>query len=303
MDLGGTKLLAGIVGDQGTVHARVERPTPLASQRELLDGLEAVVEQLLREQPVAAIGLGIPSTIDRRTGEVVASVNVPLGGVALGARMEERFGRPVAVDNDANAAALAEWAAGAGRGTRDMVMLTLGTGIGGGLVLGGKLYRGAVGAGAELGHMVIDYEGPPCSGSCTGRGHFEALASGRAADRRARALGLADARALAAAARGGDRAALAECRELGCLLGAGIATLVNVFNPELVVVGGGFSAAGELLLTPAREVVEREALAPGRDVVRIVLAELGDQAGLVGAGLLAFEALGSRAGAAKSTPE
>lgn len=273
------------------MHARARRPTPVGSQEELLGALDAVVEELLAAGPVAALGFGIPSTIDQRTGEVVASVHVPLGGFRLGERMQARFGVPVAVDNDGNAAALAEWAVGAGRGSDHVIMLTLGTGIGGGLVLGGRIYRGATGSGAELGHIVLDYGGPACGGACSGRGHFEALVSGRAADERAAQLGLAGARELVAAARDGDVRAADALDELGRLLGAGIGSLVNVFNPELVVIGGGFAAAGELILGPAREVLAREALAPGRDVVRIVPAELGPDAGLVGAGLVAHEAL------------
>ncbi len=169
-----------------------------------------------------------------------------------------------------------------------MIMLTLGTGVGGGLVLGGELYRGALGVGAELGHMVVDVDGPPCGGTCPGRGHFETLVSGRAADARARSIGLEDGRALVAAARAGEPAAQRELDGIGRLLGAGIAGLVNVFNPELVVVGGGFGSAGEQLLGPARTVVSEEALPPAS--VRIEQAELGPEAGVVGAGLLAFAA-------------
>ncbi len=291
VDVGGTKLAAGLVGKAGDLRARSERPTPVSSQEALLAALDEVVEELLAQGPVAAIGLGIPSTIDQRTGQVVASVHIPLGGLDLRTRVRERFGIPVAVDNDGNAAALAEWAIGAGRGSQHMIMITLGTGIGGGLILGGRPYRGAVGAGAELGHMVIQVDGPPCEGSCRGRGHFEALASGRAANARAHELGLADAHALVEAAAAGDKPARDALTQLGRMLGAGLGGLVNIFNPELIVIGGGFGAAGDLLFDPAREALAREALAPGRDVVRIVPAALGPRAGLVGAGLIAFEML------------
>jgi glucokinase len=292
VDLGGTKILVGIVDREGAVTHRRESPTPLDSQDELLRGLEAAVSEIL-EDGVAAIGFGIPSTIDQRTGRAVTSVNIPLADLDLRAWMRDRFDLPVGIDNDANAATLAEWAYGAGRGARHLVMLTLGTGVGGGLILDGRPYRGAIGAGAELGHMVIDLDGPPCQGVCTGRGHLEALASGHAATEAARqAFGpVVDAHRLVRLADEGDRAAIDLLTELGRRLGAGIGTLVNVFNPELVVIGGGFSAAGEFLLGPAREVVAREALSPGRELVRIVRAELGTAAGLVGAGLVAFEAL------------
>ena len=292
VDLGGTKILAGVVDRDGSVERRRESPTPTDSQEELLGGLESAVAELL-DDDVAAIGFGIPSTIDQRSGKAVTSVNIPLADLDLRAWMGERFGLPVGIDNDANAATLAEWAHGAGRGTRYMVMLTLGTGVGGGLILDGRPYRGAVGAGAELGHMVIDIDGTPCQGACTGRGHLEALASGHAASEAAReAFGPAvDAHRLVRLANEGDQAAVELLAEFGHRLGAGIASLANIFNPELVVIGGGFSAAGDFLLDPAREMVAREALRPARDFVRIVRAELGTAAGLVGAGLVAFEAL------------
>ena len=292
VDLGGTKILAGIVDRAGAVVRRRETPTPTTSQPKLLEALEAAVAELL-EDDVGALGFGIPSTIDQRSGRAVSSVNIPLADLDLRTWMRDRFGVPVGIDNDANAATLAEWAHGAGRGTRHMVMLTLGTGVGGGLILDGRPYRGAVGAGAELGHMVIDIDGPPCQGSCTGRGHLESLASGRAATLAAQeAFGPAvDAHRLVRLAQEGDTTAVELLATFGHRLGVAIGSLVNIFNPELVVIGGGFSAAGDFLLGPAREALEREALEPGRDLVRVVRAELGTAAGLVGAGLVAFEAL------------
>jgi glucokinase len=298
VDLGGTKILAGIVDRDGTVERRRELPTPLDSQDELLQGLAGAVEDVL-EEDVAALGFGIPSTIDQRSGKAVTSVNIPLADLDLRGAMHERFGLPVGIDNDANAATLAEWAHGAGRGTRHMVMLTLGTGVGGGLILDGKPYRGAIGAGAELGHMVIDLDGPPCQGACTGRGHLEVLASGHAATTAAqeRFGAAADAHRLVRLANEGDSDAVAILAEIGSRLGAGMVSLVNIFDPELIVVGGGFAAAGDLLLEPARKRVAREALSPAREFVRIVRAELGTAAGLVGAGLVAFEALDGPAAA------
>lgn len=292
VDLGGTKILAGVVDRDGAVARRSERATPLSSQPELLAALDEAVEEVL-EDGVAALGFGIPSTIDQRAGRAVSSVNIPLADLDLRERMSSRFGLPVGIDNDANAAALAEWAFGAGRGTRHMVMLTLGTGIGGGLILDGRPYRGSVGAGAELGHVVVQHDGPPCQGACTGRGHLETLASGTAADATARELlgPEASAEDLVRLAREGDPAAGEALREIGRRLGSGIGSFVNIFNPELVVLGGGFVAAGELLLAPAREVAAREARPPAGDLVRIVPAELGADAGLVGAALVAFEAL------------
>ena len=294
VDVGGTKILAGVVDRAGAVHARVQRPTPVSSPSELLAALDELVGELLvREPRAAALGFGLPSTIDQRRGRAVASVHVPLADLDFRDRMRSAFQRPVGMDNDANAAAIAEWALGAGRGTRHMVMLTLGTGIGGGLILDGRPYRGSVGAAGELGHIVVEHDGRPCGGTCTGRGHLEALASGSAADElAAEEYGPgADAHDLVRRAAGGEPVARGIVADLGRRLGSGIGTLVNVFNPELVVLGGGFAAAGDLLLPPALEVMRREALLPARDLVRVVPAQLGPEAGLVGAALVAFEAL------------
>lgn len=293
VDVGGTKILAGVVDRQGEVARRVERRTPLTSQTELLGELDTAVESLL-DDGVAALGFGLPSTIDQRSGRAVSSVHIPLADLDFRDRMAERFGLPVAIDNDGNAAAVAEWQLGAGRGTSHMVLLTLGTGIGGGLILDGRPYRGSIGAGAELGHIVLDYGGIPCGGACSGLGHFEALAAGPAGDEAAVRRfgdGMA-ARDLVAAAREGDEGAKEDLAEIGRRLGAGIASFVNIFNPEVVVLGGGFSDAGDLLLVPARETLAREGLRPARDLVRIEWAELGRDAGMVGAALVGFEALG-----------
>jgi glucokinase len=296
VDLGGTKILAGAVGRGGEVEREVERPTPVGSEEALLVALDETVEGLLAEVSAAALGFGIPATVDRRHGRVVTAPNLPLHEFDFRDRMRGRFGLPVGIDNDANAAAIAEWTFGAGRGTQHMVMLTLGTGIGGGLILDGRPYRGARGAAAELGHIVIEHDGPPCQGACTGRGHLEVLASGTAAGRAARELygPESDAQELVTRAREGDERALSALTELGRRLGSGIGSLVNVFDPEVVVLAGGFAAAADLILEPAREITRREALAPARDLVRIVPAELGHDAGLVGAGLVAFEALDAR---------
>jgi glucokinase len=295
VDVGGTKFLAGLIDREGHVAKRLGGRTPTESQEELLGTLDAAVESLLDES-VGGLGFGLPSTIDQRTGRAVTSVHIPLAELDFRDRMAKRFGLPVALDNDGNLAALAEWRLGAGRGTSHMVLLTLGTGIGGGLILDGKPYRGWMGAGAELGHMVLDYGGVSCGGGCTGHGHFEALAAGPAADAAAeRRLGPGKtARELVEAARGGDAGATEDLAEIGRRLGAGIASLVNVFNPEVVVLGGGFSDARDLLLAPARETLAVEGLRPARDLVRIEWAELGPEAGMVGAGLAGLDVLDAR---------
>jgi glucokinase len=292
LDVGGTKIAAGLVDGQGRIERRVERPTPTESQDELLAALDEIVEELLVEE-VAAIGFGMPSTIDQRAGRVVSSVHVPVGDFDFRERMTERFALTVALDNDANAAAIAEWKVGAGRGSTHMIMLTLGTGVGGGLILDGKPYRGFVGAGAEIGHMVLEYGGEPCSGNCNGHGHLEQVASGGAADRAAkRILGPGmTGRELVGAAREGNEEAREAIGEIGRKLGAAIGSLVNIFDPQLVVLGGGFSQARDLFLEPALEAMREEALPPGRDLVRVVPALLGPDAGLVGAAFVGLEAL------------
>lgn len=291
VDLGGTKIAAGLVEADGTVVAQHEAPTPVSSQEELLAAVEQAIAPLADGGSVAAIGFGIPSVIDRATGRALGSVNIPLRGVDLDDAMQRRFGVPVLVENDANVAAFAEWRLGAGRGATDLVMLTLGTGVGGGLVLGGELYRGI----AELGHVVVVADGPPCQGNCTGRGHLEIFASGNAADRAAERLWGegATAELLVGRAEEGDGEAIEALAGMGHLLGAAIGSFVNTFAPELVVVGGGFGlAAFEFLLPSATEVARREIVVPDALELRIVKAELGSDAGVVGAGLLALETVG-----------
>ena len=287
VDLGGTKIAAGLVDREGTISERREWLTPTSTEEALLAGLEEAVEELLGADGVA-VGVGVPSVIDRVTGRAVGSVNIPLTDVDIAGRLSERFGLPVGVENDANSATFAEWRHGAGRDVDSMVMLTLGTGVGGGAVIEGRLLRGL----AEFGHIVIEHDGAPCQGTCTGRGHLEAYASGTAATAAARrAFGpAADAHRLVRLAREGDEQAVAILREIGRRLGSGIGSLVNVFDPELVVIGGGFSAADDLILDPAREVMRREALEPAKDRVQIVRGALGTAAGLVGAAMIAFEA-------------
>ena len=295
VDVGGTKTLAAVVSAEGGIEARVERPTVVSSEQALLAELDSAVEELRAEHDdVAALGFGIPSRIDQRTGRAVASVNVPLADLDFRDRMRERHALPVAIDNDGNAAAIAEWKVGAARGARYVVMLTLGTGVGGGLILDGRPYRGAHGGGAELGHIVVELDGPPCA--CGGRGHLEAVASGKAASRVARELygDKADAHELVRRAQEGEGKAVEAMAKIGRHLGAGLATFVNIFEPELIVIGGGFGEASELLLGPAREVLARDGLAPGSETVKIVGAQLGAEAGVIGAGMIALEALDSR---------
>jgi glucokinase len=288
VDLGGTKILAGIVRRDGSVERHRETLTPQTSQDDLLAGLDAAVEELLSDE-TAALGFGLPSPLDQRTGRALQAVNIPLADLEFRSRMAERFDLPVGIENDANAAAYAEFHFGAARDAQSMVMLTLGTGCGGGAVIDGKLYRGW----AEFGHMVIEYDGLPCQGSCTGRGHLEPYVTGTAATKLAQEeFGPAvDAHRLVRLATEGEPRARDILDGIGRRLGSGIGTLVNIFNPELVVIGGGFAAAGDFILDPAREIVRREALARAGYRLKMVRAELGTAAGLIGAGLVAFDAL------------
>jgi glucokinase len=287
VDVGGTKILSGVLDADGKILERRVVPTPLESQDALLDALVEAV-QALPTDGVRAVGYGLPSRIARRTGSTLGSVNIPLGQVAFRDVMSERLGLPVGVDNDANVAAHAEWRLGAARGADDVLMLTLGTGIGGGIVIDDRPFRGF----AELGHVVVVADGEPCQGTCTGRGHLEAEASGTAADRRAERLWGAEGTSelLVERARAGDGPAQAELAEMGHLLGLAIGSFVNIFGPDVIVIGGGFGvAAGELMLEPALEAAHREALAPAGDHLKVVQAQLGGDAGLIGAGLLALE--------------
>lgn len=289
VDVGGTKILAGIIARDGSIGHTVEIPTPAGPGEAVLAEVDAIVGSLLREGP-AAVGIGVPMNLDPHTGIAHRATNLPLQNVDVAGRVRERFGVPVGIENDANAAALAEWRLGAGRGASTLVAFTLGTGVGGGIVLDGRLYRGW----AELGHLVVDADGEPCQGSCHGRGHLEAVASGLAADRAARGLYGPDASAhvLVERALAGEDDAVAAVRRIGHFLGIAIGSLANVLDPEVFVVGGGFgAAAGELLLEAARATARREAISPADERLRVVAAALGDDAGLVGAGLVAFEAL------------
>ena len=204
-------------------------------------------------------------------------MNIPLTDVPLRTLIGERFGLPCGIDNDANAAAIGEWHAGAGNGTRDMIMLTLGTGVGGGLILDGRPYRGALGAAAELGHIVIEHDGRPVPGKLHGPRTSGGVRDGARSDRRC-AGGVrrrTPTRALLLdRANEGDEHALDILHRMGRRLGSALGSFVNVFNPEVIVIGGGWGeAADEFLLEPAREVMLREALSPGRELVRVVPAD------------------------------
>jgi glucokinase len=307
IDAGGTKLLGGVVDEQLVVHHRVHRLWRGADRSETLDiFIEAVDEVRAAAPDIEAIGFGIPSLVEWETGVSRWSNHLPLADVPFRDLMSERLGLPVVVDNDANMALLAEHRSGAARDARHAVLVALGTGIGSGLLLDGRIYRGATGVGAELGHIVLDLHGPDCPSNCPGRGCLEAFVSGNAIGREGARLArerpetvlgrrLAAGREISGGlvtelGHDGDQTARLALAEVGRRLGAALTGIVNALNPEVIVIGGGAVAAGELLLGPARSVVAERALPPAREVVRIVPTHFGDESGMLGAALLALEA-------------
>jgi glucokinase len=311
VDLGGTKMLAGVLDPESKVLWEDREVSTGQDEGELLELLVREVGEARAARPdVAAVGLGIPATIDRGRGVAVAAVNLPITDMPIRDAVAERSGLPTFVDNDANVAALAEYLYGAARGARNAVMLTIGTGIGGGLILDGEVYRGSTGAGAELGHTVIDIDGPRCQGNCPNRGCVETLASGTALGREGRvaaerepgsALGKlvaegkeVDGKVVTEAALAGDSTSIEVFDLIGSRLGVALANFANIFDPDTIVIGGGVIAAGDLLLEPARRVLRERALSP-MNRVPVVEAELGNDAGMIGAAAMARLELGSAA--------
>ena len=303
VDLGGTKLLLGVLDPESNVVFESRQASAERSEDELVELVVGEVEKARSARPgIEAVGLGIPATIDQRRGAAVSAVNLPIADLEIRDLVSSRVGLPVSVDNDANVAALAEHLHGAARGSKNAVMLTIGTGIGGGLIIDGELYRGSTGAGAELGHVPIELDGPPCQGNCPGRGCLETMASGTALGREGReaaqrepgsALGemLAagrelDGRAVTEAAKAGDATAIGVFDLVGTRLGAALAGFANIFEPEVIVIGGGVIAAGDLLLEPARRELRARALPP-MNRTQVSVAELGAGAGMIGAAALA----------------
>jgi len=311
VDLGGTKMLVGVLADTKPLYEQREASTG-QTEDELVELLVREIEEALEARPdVAAVGLGIPATIDHDSGVAVSAVNLPLSDLPIRDIVSERTGLPVFVDNDGNVAALAEYLYGAAQGMPHIVMLTVGTGIGGGLILGGEIYRGSTGAGAELGHVVIQVDGPPCQGNCPNHGCVEALASGTALGREGRAaaesspdsaLGKAlaegeevDGRVVTEAALAGDKTAIEVFELIGGRLGVACSSFANVFQPNAIVVGGGVIAADDLLLEPARREVRERALNP-MNKTPILEATLGNDAGMIGAAAMARTELAKAGG-------
>jgi glucokinase len=294
LDVGGTKIAAGVVEASGLVHVFAVEPTHAA--RGPVEGLErlfALGRRVVAEAGVeiGAVGIACGGPLDADRGILVAPPHLPgWEGVAITARAEEAFGRPAVLENDATAAAAGEHRYGAGVGTRHLVYLTISTGVGGGVVVDGRLFRGAMGNGAELGHVTVDCNGRPCPG-CGRNGCLEAYVSGTSIAARAREAGFDGTTAadVASAARGGDPLAVSIWDVTTEMLACGVVSIVNVFEPEIVVIGGGVSAAGEQLLAPVREAVLATAMSPAGRRARIEHSPLGDQVGVVGAAAVAFE--------------
>lgn len=305
VDLGGINTAVALVSEDGRVLERHSRPTPRGSEA-VVDGIAAAVVQVLSQagqgiEQVGGIGVGSPGTIDTSTGVVEYWSNLDFRHVPLADMLRERLGRPVLLENDANCAALGEYAAGAGKGSRSLVIITLGTGVGGGAVLDGRLYSGFNNAGLEVGHMVIEYNGRPCT--CGRRGCFEAYCSATALIKQARLAMQRDpdtalwrlagdpegvnAKLVFDAMAQGDACAAALVEEYVNYLGSGVATLVNLFQPEVFCIGGGVAGAGEALFTPVREILEREDYARFNSRrTRLMRAQLGNDAGIIGAAML-----------------
>lgn len=308
VDLGGTHVRTGVVDHTLRIAGRTDEPT----RHEL--GPEGVIDQIVRQtresvrqtgtewSHVSGLAIGAPGPLDSTTGVVLSPPNMPgWDDVPLKTMLEAELQIPVKVVNDANAAALGESYFGAGRGHRNLVYLTISTGIGGGIVVEGRLLEGASGMAGELGHMTIDRSGPICK--CGNRGCLEVLASGTAIARRFREgleagvksgatdwLGEAHPTAadVARAAALGDEFALTVFTDAAEAVGFGVVNCIHIFNPEVIAIGGGVSNAGALLFDPINRIVDRYALPVPRSAVRVLPAELGDDVGLVGAGAVAW---------------
>ena len=307
VDVGGTKVAAAS-WERGRLGPSHTHPTELSSTDALIEQLLTSIDEV-RLPNARAVGIGVPSVVEFATGRIRYSVNIPLADVPLRKVLSEKTGLPVFVENDASCAALAEAYDGERLVAHNLVMFTVGTGVGGGLVLGGRLFRGETGAAPELGHILVavDLEdgAPEASEDFPQPGSLESYASGSALDRLTRRLaeenpdsavgrvlaekGEVSGRDAVAAAKAGDETGRRAVRILGERLGIGIASAINTFDPREVVIGGGVSAAGDLLLVPARETARRFVLPGVGTETTIRLARRGNEAGVLGAALLAAQ--------------
>ena len=301
IDVGGTKIAGGVVDEDGTILEELQVVSPATDVPAIEAAIETLVTELRTRHSIEAVGVGAAGYIDKARAVVLFAPNLAWRDLDLKADLERTLGLPVVVENDANAAAWGEFQYGAGHDVDDLLLVTVGTGVGGGVVLDGALYRGAFGVGAEIGHMRVVPDGILCG--CGNRGCFEMYASGSALVREARAaaragsLLAADLLDLAGgdpesitgplvtqAAHEGDAFSIEQLSSLGRWLGEGIASLTAVLDPAVVVIGGGVSAAGDLLLDPARAAFRSQLTGRGyRPMLEIRPARLGNRAGLIGA--------------------
>jgi glucokinase len=297
LDIGGTKLAAGVVGGNGETRSFLARPSRIELGVDaVLDdlfslGREAVEASGVPWTSIGSVGIGCGGPLDAERGVLLAPPHLPgWRNVPVAALAERAYERPVVLENDATAGAAGEHRWGAGAGVRHMVYLTLSTGVGGGVVVNGRLFHGASGNGGELGHVTVDWHGRTCKG-CGRRGCLEAYVSGTSIAERALEAGLPfeTAEAVTAAARAGDPGALALWQETVEALACGLTSIVNLFEPELVVLGGGVTRSGELLLDPVRAAVREGAMRPAGETVDVVISAFGDQVGVVGAAAIVFE--------------
>lgn len=287
IDIGGTKVAAGLVDGDGDIVARAEAPSDLSEASAVIRQVAVLCEQLRGGADVAGVGIGAAGVVDHATGHYVFGPNTGLADIDLVSMVSEATGLAVRLDNDANCAAWAEHSFGAGRGADHFMCVTLGTGIGGGFVFNGQRYRGAHGGAAEIGHILVDPNGPLCG--CGRRGCWEQYASGLALTRRASEVLGRELKGpeVTKAARGGDPKALGVVDEVARWVGWGLGSLVNVLEPEVIAIAGGISRDWDLFSDAATEaMVERIEAASQRPLPRLVVAELGPDAGLVGAALL-----------------
>lgn len=313
LDVGGTRIAAGLVERKGRIVHEERRPTPKTGPFGIVDAIIDVIGEVssgVTASEIAGIGIGLPAQIDFRRQSVEFCTNLPLGGVDVRSLVMSRLKHSVTIDNDGHTAALGESRFGAAKGARDFVMVTVGTGVGGGVFIGGQPYRGSRGLGGELGHMVVDLDGPPCP--CGASGHLESYVGRPAIVREARAaaetfrgaaikrkagddLDAITAEHVVELANAGDDVAVEIMSKVGHVLGESLVGIVNLLNPQLIVVGGGIGESCPLVIEHATGVIAGQALAGRRDV-QVVPATLGNDAGVVGAAALAFDDHDSREG-------
>lgn len=313
VDVGGTRIAVGLVERKGRIVKDAKVLTPKGGPFAVVDAIIDLIEQVVtgvHASELAGVGIGLPAQIDFQRQSIEFCTNLPLAGVDVRALVMSRLKHQITIDNDGNLAALGESRYGAAQGVRDFLMITLGTGVGGGMYFDGQPYRGSRGLGGEVGHMVIQLDGPPCP--CGGSGHIESYlgrpaiaAKGKEVGATYAGKGILDqaggdvdtitAEDVIKAAQAGDEPATKILMNAGVILGRALVGFVNLLNPQMIVVGGGVGEAAPFMVERAAEIVAEEALAGRRDV-KFVQAELGNDAGILGAAALAFDDSEAREG-------